>query len=127
MRPVSIQVRARDAQARLLADELIPADDEPVPGVPRPRTRGECGDERPCPWVSCRHHLYLDISPVTGSIKLNFPGRELEDIDESCSLDVAERGSSTLAQIAKRLNVTRQGVALVEHRALVKAKAGHLR
>jgi hypothetical protein len=36
----------------------------PVTDVERPRTRAECKDEpRPCPWVACKHHLYLDINP----------------------------------------------------------------
>ncbi len=30
--------------------------------IVRPKTRGECASgPRPCPWVSCRHHLYLDV------------------------------------------------------------------
>jgi hypothetical protein len=29
---------------------------------------------RPCPYVSCKHHLFLDVSARTGAIKLNFPG-----------------------------------------------------
>jgi hypothetical protein len=30
--------------------------------IPRPTTRAECRDEaRPCPWVSCRHHLLLEV------------------------------------------------------------------
>src|SRR5262245_7942442 len=45
----------------------------PVEDVERPRNRSECRDgPRPCPWVACKHHLYLDINPRTGSIKLNF-------------------------------------------------------
>src|SRR4051794_27736336 len=45
----------------------------PVEGVERPVTRAECSEgARPCPWVACKHHLYLDINPRTGSIKLNF-------------------------------------------------------
>lgn len=36
----------------------------------RPRTRGEClGGYRPCPWVSCRHHLGVDVTEV-GSLVL---------------------------------------------------------
>src|SRR5438128_1430976 len=45
----------------------------PVEDVERPRTRAECKNEaRPCPWVACKHHLYLDSNPETGSIKINF-------------------------------------------------------
>src|SRR6185436_9496617 len=40
----------------------------PVTDVERPKTRAECrGHARPCPWVACKHHLYLDINPDTGS------------------------------------------------------------
>ena len=46
---------------------LYPVDD--AAAAERPRTRAECrGHEGPCPWVSCKHHLYLDINPLTGSI-----------------------------------------------------------
>jgi len=31
--------------------------------IPRPGTRGDCGQEaRPCPWVGCRHHLLLEVA-----------------------------------------------------------------
>ena len=43
-------------------------------------------------FISCKHHLYLDVNPETGSIKLNFPHLEPWEMLESCSLDVAERG-----------------------------------
>ncbi len=34
--------------------------------IARPRTRAECRDEaRPCPWVSCRHHLAIDIAEAS--------------------------------------------------------------
>jgi len=33
----------------------------------RPRSRSECSDApRPCPFVSCKHHLFLDVSARTG-------------------------------------------------------------
>ena len=45
-----------------------------VEDVVKPKERAECGNgERPCPFVSCKHHLYLDVSAKTGAIKLNFP------------------------------------------------------
>jgi hypothetical protein len=50
----------------------------------RPRTRGECRDaERPCPFVACKHHLYLDVNPETGSLKLNFPDLEPWELEDS--------------------------------------------
>src|SRR5437879_1807680 len=46
--------------------------------VEKPKQRVECvSGERPCPFVSCKHHLYLDVSAKTGAIKLNFPDLEV--------------------------------------------------
>lgn len=59
---------------------------------PRPQTRGECENGiRPCPWVSCRHHLMLEVNPSSGSMRINH--RSLEDMKETCALDVAEKVS----------------------------------
>lgn len=86
----------------------------------RPRTRGECPspEDGPCPWVSCKHHLYLDVSERTGSIKLNFPDLEVWELPVSCALDVADRGGLTLEEVGKMMNVTRERVRQLELRAL---------
>lgn len=43
------------------------------PTVTRPKTVGECrGGIRPCPWVSCRFNLLLDVD-ANGSLTLNVP------------------------------------------------------
>lgn len=85
----------------------------------RPRTRAACeGGERPCPYLSCRHHLYLDINQSTGSIKFNFPGLDVDEIGATCALDVADRGGVTLEEIATAMNVTRERVRQMEGRAL---------
>lgn len=56
----------------------------------RPKTRGQCqGQYEFCPWVGCRHHLYLEVGP-TGSIKYNFPHLEVWEMPWTCSLDVAD-------------------------------------
>lgn len=95
-----------------------------VEGVARPRTRGECaGGERPCPFVSCSHHLYLDVSRKTGAIKLNFPDLEPEQMDHSCALDVAELGGETLERVGALMNVTRERVRQVENTAIAKVQA----
>jgi len=83
----------------------------------RPRTRAECeGGARPCPFISCRYHLYLDIT-ASGSLRLNFPGLELEDLVETCALDVAERGGANLAELGRLLNLTRQRADQLEQLA----------
>jgi hypothetical protein len=65
----------------------------------KPRTRVECLDgPRPCPFVSCKHHLYIDVSPRTGAIK------PLEDVGAI-------------------MNLTRERIRQVEVKALAKLEA----
>lgn len=80
----------------------------------RPGTRADCENvPRPCPYVSCRHHLYLDVRD-NGNIRLNFPDIEPQDMTESCSLDVADRGAHSLDSTMGYLNVTRERVRQIE-------------
>ncbi len=90
----------------------------------KPRTRTECADApRPCPYVSCKHHLFLDVSARTGAIKLNFPDLEVWDMNESCALDVADRGGTTLEDVGAIMNLTRERIRQVEVKALAKLQA----
>lgn len=94
----------------------------PPVDVDRPATRADCRTvERPCPFVACRHTLYLDVNPETGSIKLNFPDREPWQMpaDQSCALDVAERGGITLEEVGVVTNLTRERVRQVEVHGLM--------
>ena len=90
----------------------------------RPRERAECaGGIRPCPFVSCKHHLYLDVNPSTGSIKLNFPDLEVWEMSETCALDIAERGGITLEDVGAIMNLTRERIRQVEVSGLEKLQA----
>lgn len=93
----------------------------------RPRTRAEClqGEHaaRPCPFVSCKHHLYLDVSPRSGAYRLNFPHLEVWELPETCALDVADRGGITLEEVGVITNLTRERVRQVETKSLAKIKA----
>jgi Sigma-70, region 4 len=89
--------------------------------VQRPRTRGECVDgPRPCPFVSCEHHLYLDA--LGTSLKINFPDIEPYEMRESCVLDIADREGATLEEVGECINLTRERVRQVEEIALEKVK-----
>ncbi len=89
----------------------------------RPRFRHQCQNgPRPCPYVSCKYHLYLDVNPETGSIKLNFPGKEVWELEETCALDVAERGGKTLEEVGFLYNLTRERVRQIELAGLKKIK-----
>ena len=90
----------------------------------KPHTRVECVDgPRPCPYVSCQHHLYLDVSARTGAIKLNFPDLEVWEMNETCALDVADRGGTTLEDVGAIMNLTRERIRQVEVKALAKLEA----
>jgi hypothetical protein len=91
--------------------------------VERPKLRSECQNgQRPCPFVSCEHHLYLDVNPQTGAIKLNFPQLEVWQMAETCALDVADRGGTTLEEVGAILNLTRERIRQVEVRGLSKIR-----
>jgi hypothetical protein len=117
-RPTTISTRrmAREAKRRRSEELLrIVVDDD------RPKKRSECrGGARPCMYVSCRFHLYLEVNPTTGSIKLNHPDREPWELEESCALDVAEQGAHTYEAIGQVLNVTRERARQLEEAALAK-------
>jgi hypothetical protein len=107
----------------IIYDEGYPLDAE------RPRTRGDCQDgPRPCPWVSCRHHLYADTLP-SGNLKLNFPDKEPWELEHTCSLDVADDGGTSLEQVGVALNLVRERVRQIEVIALTKlgVTAGYLK
>ncbi len=96
---------------------------EPYKLIPRPKSRKDCGSGiRPCPFVSCRHHLYLDVNQEKGSLKLNFPDLEVWELPETCSLDVSDRGGMTLEEVGEILNLTRERIRQVEVRGLLKLK-----
>jgi len=76
----------------------------------RPTTRADCASvPRPCPYVGCKWNLYLDVTPC-GSIAFRDPGIEPWDVppEESCALDVADRGGETLADIGRMISVSRE-------------------
>jgi hypothetical protein len=90
----------------------------------KPRSRSECVESvRPCPFVSCKHHLYLDVSARTGAIKLNFPDLEVWEMNETCALDIADRGGTTLEEVGAIMNLTRERIRQVEVKALAKLDA----
>ena len=92
--------------------------------VVRPRTRAECADvPRPCPFVTCRHHLYVDVSENG----LRTHSVDVADMQESCSLDVAEAVSDgtrevTYADVGDLTGLSRALAQETGVRALAKLK-----
>lgn len=93
----------------------------------RPKTRSECiGGIRPCPWISCRHHLLLDTD--NGDLTIHKIGKRLsacsneefedlaiETLDSmchTCTLDIVEdENSRTLGEIS---DITGMDLTLVK-------------
>jgi Sigma-70, region 4 len=116
---------ARELRRRRLAGDVDPEEQELLRSVDenRPRTRADCiNGPRPCLFVSCKHNLYLDVNPETGSIKLNFPDKEIWELEHTCALDVAEKGGITLEEVGEIMNLTRERIRQVETRGLAKLR-----
>ena len=124
-RTMSRKQMARDLRRRRLLGLVDPDEQRLLEEIEarRPRTRAECANgPRPCQHVSCKHHLYLDVNPETGSVKVNFPDREVWELEETCALDVAERGGITLEEVGAIMNLTRERIRQVESRGLYKLR-----
>lgn len=91
----------------------------------RPRVRSDCIDgPRPCPWISCRFHLGVDVKPG-GGITINYdtedtPAGDGSAKQPSCVLDLADAGTMTLEAVGVLLGVSRERVRQLEVRALRK-------
>jgi hypothetical protein len=104
-----------------VVDERAPASS---PSVARPRVRADCEDgERPCPWVSCIYHLFLDVS-ADGTVTLNFPGLEVWELPETCALDVAGLGGQKLEELGALLHVSGERIRQIEVAAGAKLASG---
>jgi hypothetical protein len=123
--------RKRDVRARTISVKRMTKRElelgrmlYPDEQVEKPVTRADCGaGERPCPFVSCKHHLYLDVSARTGALKLNFPDLEVWEMVETCALDVSDRGGTTLEEVGAIMNLTRERIRQVEVKGLAKLEA----
>lgn len=122
--PVTLSVQYRDrAKARALL-RVLGEDEGPDTAelrAERPRTREECvNGPRPCPWASCRHHLFLVVNRTNGSITISDPSRPIWEMLETCALDVAARGGMDLEAISKVQGITRERVRQVEESGMAR-------
>lgn len=114
----SVTISSKQSQREKRAAALVT-----YPDVDRPATRADCSNfSRPCPFVSCAHHLYLDVNQDSGHIKLNYPTLEVWELKDSCSLDVSDRGGLTLEETGQILGLTRERVRQIEFMALAVLK-----
>ena len=100
------------------------------PSETRPKTRGECVSvPRPCPYVSCRYNLFLDIKEDGGGgINYNLSKNATPDQmpkNASCALDVADAHTGvgmTLDHIGEFFGINRERIRQIEQMALDKIK-----
>ena len=121
VRAATISIR-RLSKRELERGRLEFPESETTALVQRPKTRGDClhgaHAQRPCVFAGCRHHLYLDVNEETGSIKTNFPDLDIDEIPETCALDIADRGGITLKEVGEIMNLTRERIRQIETRGL---------
>lgn len=87
-----------------------------------PMYRSECEwGPRPCPHITCRHHLLLEVYGGN-QVRENHPDATIYDLAETCSLDVANKGGLVLDQVGDLLGVTRERVRQIEASALRKIR-----
>ena len=59
------------ATKKLSREELAAAEELRHFKVDRPMSRSLCvSGARPCPYVACKHHLYLDVNPKLKPLKM---------------------------------------------------------
>jgi hypothetical protein len=75
---------------------------------------------RPCPWVSCRNHLGINVTP-SGSLQII---HDWDDGRPTCALDVVDaNGPAILDTTGKFFGVTRERLRQIEVKALLRLKA----
>lgn len=90
-----------------------------IPFPKRPVVRDQCVlGERPCPFVSCRYHLGIDV--VNQKVKRN--SDDPLDMPETCALDLADAGGMNLEEISSLLNLSRERVRQIIETALRKMR-----
>ncbi len=122
--------------------EALFSEDENLEPLPqRPTCRSECVNGiRPCPWVSCRYHLLLDVNEG-GVIKFNQFKDEVVGVDgkpvtkrrplepwemtHSCALDVVDAGGGDPLRLADLGELI--GVGPERARQLVNEALAHAR
>jgi len=122
MKPTRKKLAAHDSWQRSRGHRSLPVLDE-LP--PRPATRADClpggrNAARPCPYVTCRYHLLLEVRR-TGSIRFNRK-RDVGQLVETCALDVADRGGQSLRDVGRLIGLSRERVRQIVDGALLRIK-----
>lgn len=80
-----------------------------VQSVAKPVKASDCADDNPCYKASCKWHLYLDVER-DGTIRFNFPGKEIWELEETCYLRLLKRGPLPAEESARLMGLSRTEV-----------------
>ena len=83
------------------------------PYLPPSRESCESGS-RPCPIISCRHHIIWAMSKKIWKRSDSEIVSLILSLSESCVLDVAEYGGLTQERVGELLHISRQRVTEIE-------------
>lgn len=94
----------------------------------RPRTYSDClrlhlgSEHRPCPFVSCEHHLMLQV--INGRVFLNHDTDDIDMLPYTCTAYEASGDTLTLEAVAQRLHISKERVRQLQNEAIGKLKDG---
>ena len=75
--------------------------------MPKPSCRAQCKEgQRPCPWISCKHHL-IWVDPKIKKLSDDDILKAISEMPETCVLDIADEGGTTLNRIGKILKYSK--------------------
>jgi hypothetical protein len=93
----------------------------------RPLTTEDC-PTGPCAYFACKHNLYLWVDDGHGTLKVVFPDKDFDELEETCALRVAARvpggGVLSFEVIARLQNMTLERASKIADAALEKLRAG---
>ena len=135
-RPTGEHTREMYARLKRGFKESLPTVDD------RPKTRKDCLDrelgtlENPCPYLSCKFHLALDVTPNGGILFMteyvvktldDEGGREVPEIDinsmdETCALHIADNGETPVEVMSEIVHLTNARLHAIVNDSLEKIK-----
>lgn len=120
------RARRRSQRLRIVEPLQLPPNWEIKSGVPA--TRADCANvPRPCPFLSCRHHLWLRLQQEQpGNPQAGKQGGTTfrPSTNQSCSLDVADRpGGASFDEIGDLLGMDSTRARQIAQAGLDKLRA----
>jgi hypothetical protein len=124
LRPAIRSSKPLDAQEMLFRAELDEHPERRLPATDLECRAAGLGDDIPCPFVSCRHHIGVAIT-TGGSLQVIYPHWEdgAEEDVPTCSLAYARLGEHTAAECGELLGIGETRVSQIIVTALRKLQA----